>query len=54
MGSFPHFDQFGYENQKGEGGKEKGKKEEGNKTYREMKKRKRRFSRRFDDRISKV
>ena len=32
MGSFPHFDQFGYENQKGEGGKEKrekGKKENG-------------------------
>ena len=23
VGSFPHFDQFGYENQKGEGGKEK-------------------------------
>ena len=31
MGSFPHFDQFGDENHKGEGGKEKGKKKRGRK-----------------------
>ena len=37
MGSFPHFDQFGYENQKGEGGKGKREKE-GKKTDRERKK----------------
>ena len=38
MESFPHFDQFGYENQKGEGGKEKEKKKEGKKMDRERKK----------------
>ena len=37
MGSFPHFDQFGYKNQKGEGGKGKREKE-GKKTDRERKK----------------
>ena len=49
MGSFPHFDQFGFENQKGEE-ENKGKKMRG----RKGEKRKRRFSQCSDGQISTI